>query len=422
MRRLAVLLVLAATSIVLAVFGTGAGSARHSSKVRVSVGIDTAYAPMFVAKHYGIFRKHGLDVDLVQFAQGGEGVDAMIAGTIDAGGSGDATVLGKSTRGPLKAFAIFQESGDYIKVAVRREITNVRQIRRIGIVPGSLSQYGAFRLLDYFRIPRTSVRFVSGGPPEMPALLSRGDIDAFVMWEPWPSRAVELGGRVLMRTKAFRYSYVLFLLGSANWFENHRADARKLVRAIAEASRRIEASPRLAAVATQREVRIPAEDSLKAVREIDFGVRDFTASDLASFERISDFLLEQRIVRERPNARELVVRGFVRAALTPKGTRRADVLTGTLGPDSISGRAGNDRIFGLAGDDRLAGGAGDDRVEGGLGNDTLVGGPGSDRLNGGAGNDVILARDGRRDVVRCGAGRDVARADGNDRLIGCERR
>lgn len=60
---------------------------------------DTAHAPFFVAKNEGIFQRYGLDVNLVQFAQGGDGVDAMIAGAIDAGGSGDATVLGKSLRG-----------------------------------------------------------------------------------------------------------------------------------------------------------------------------------------------------------------------------------------------------------------------------------------------------------------------------------
>jgi ABC-type nitrate/sulfonate/bicarbonate transport system substrate-binding protein len=60
--------------------------------------------PFFVAKDEGIFKTFGLDVNLVQFAQAGDGVDAMIAGSIDAGGSGDATVMGKSLRGPLKAF------------------------------------------------------------------------------------------------------------------------------------------------------------------------------------------------------------------------------------------------------------------------------------------------------------------------------
>ncbi len=386
-----------------------AGSARQTKQtrkldtIRFSVGIDTAYAPFFVAKNEGIFRRHKLDVNLVQFAQGGEGVDAMIAGAIDAGGSGDATVLGKSLRGPLKAFAVFNSSGDYIKLTVRKNITSVRQIRKIGIVPGSLSHYGAFKMLDYFHIPRTSITFVRGGPPDMPVLLQRGDIDAYVIWEPWPTRAVENGsGKVLMRTKAFKYRYVLMLVARADWLARHRAEAQRFVRAIDAADRLTESRPSVAARDTEKEVRIPRADSLLAVRQIDFGVRDLTANDLRNFKDIAQFLAEQKITPREPDANTVVVRGFVSRAITGRATRKADRLLGTYGDDVINGLAGNDRINGREGDDRL------------------TGGPGRDTINGGPGADNINTRDGARDTVNCGPGKDRIRADRIDRVRGCE--
>jgi ABC-type nitrate/sulfonate/bicarbonate transport system substrate-binding protein len=388
-----------------------AGSARHEQTgrkldtIRFSVGIDTAYAPFFVAKNEGIFRKHGLDVNLVQFAQGGDGVDAMIARAIDAGGSGDATVLGKSLRGPLKAFAVFNSSGDYIKLTVRKSISHVRQIKKIGIVPGSLSHYGAFKMLDYFKIPRTSVTFVRGGPPDMPVLLQRGDIDAYVIWEPWPTRAVENGsGKVLMRTKAFKYRYVLMLIARADWFASHRSETQRFVRAIDEADRLVERKPNVAAADTEKEVRVPPKDSIIAVQQIDFGVRDLTSRDLTNFKDIASFLLDQKITPREPDAASVVVRGFVSRAITGRATRKDDRLLGTYGDDVINGLAGSDRINGREGADRL------------------TGGPGKDTILGGPGNDTVNARDGSRDVVTCGAGKDVVKADSQDRVSGCEKR
>ena len=400
-RRLAVLSVVVLGAAAITLF-PGAGTASHSSKLRVFVAVDTAYAPWYVAKDQGIFTKHGLDVDVTQVTQGGEGVDAILAGVVDVGGSGDATVLSKSVRGPLKALGVIQESGDYIKLVVRKEIANVRDIKRMGYVPGSLSHYGAFKLLDYFKVPRASVRMVAGGPPEMPALLARGDIDGFVIWEPWPSRAVDLGGKVLMKTKGFKYRYAFFIVASGTWFEGHRAEAMRYVRALNEAVRRVEGEPEVAAAATQKEAKIPPEDARKAVQEMEFGVRDFTAEDMRNFEQIAGFLEEQKITSRRASADELVVQGFVTEALVKKATRRSDAITGTYGADKINGLAGNDSISGLEGNDTLSGGAGNDRVTGGTGDDTLVGGPGRDRLNG-------------------GPGRDTCRADKGDIKVGCER-
>lgn len=402
MRRLTGVLTLIVAGAALA-FLPGAGTASHSSKLRVYVAVDTAYAPWYLSKDLGLFRKHGLDADITQVTQGGEGVDAIIAGAVDVGGSGDATILGKSVRGPLKAIGVIQESGDYLKVVVRKNINEVRQIRTMGYVPGSLSHYAAFKLLDFFQVPRTSVRFVAGGPPEMPALLSRGDIDAFVIWEPWPTRAIDLdAGKVLFRTKRFRYSYTFFILAGANWFQGHQAQARSYVRALNEAARRTERDPDTAASVTNREVRIPPEDVKVAVQQIEFGVRDFTDADIRNLNQIADFLQEQRITPTRANPSDLVVRGFVRSALVKKATRRADSITGTYGADAITGLAGNDSIFGLEGNDTLGGGPGNDKLTGGIGNDSLTGGPGRDTLNG-------------------GPGRDRCVGDKSDKKIGCER-
>ncbi|MCZ7589150.1 MAG: ABC transporter substrate-binding protein [Gaiella sp.] len=295
--------------------GGTAGQELSQEPIRVFVGIDTAYSPFFVAERQGYFEDEGINADLTQFTQGGEGVDALIAGQMDAGGSGDATVLGKSVHGNIKALAVLQTSGDILKLVVRQEITDVEQIKTIGIVPGSLSEYAAAQLLKHFDIPESSIKFVSAGPPEMPPLLQKGDIDAYVLWEPWPTKGEELGGKILMHTKDFGYSYLFMLVVNEDWFADHEAEAAAYVRAMAKGADTVEEDPQLAAEDTKAEVKIPIELSLQVIDEALFKVRPFTDADITYLEEVADFLVQRKITETRPDPKELIVEGFAEKAL-----------------------------------------------------------------------------------------------------------
>ena len=99
------------------------------------------------------------------------------------------------------------------------------------------------------------------------------------------------------------------------------------------------------------------------------------------------------------------------------GTNRADVLRGLGGNDRLLGRGGRDRLYGGTGRDSLYGGNDRDVLRGGPNADRLVGGRGDDLLRGGTGDDKISARDGRSDRVSCGPGRDRATLDADDVIV-----
>lgn len=298
--------------------GSEAGAQTEASEpelsqdvIRVSVGIDGAYAPMFLAAEEGLFEEAGVNVELVQFAQGGEGVDAMIAGEIQIAGTGEATAMSKSTRGDLAALAVYQESGEYIKLVGGEGVSDVEDITRMGIVPGSLSEYGASRALAENGVDESSVELIQAGPPELPALLQTGEIDGFVLWEPWPTRAEEQGGQVLATSGDFGYVYNQWLVADPAWLEENEAEARAVVAAIAEACEMIGSDPEAAVEATLAQTDVPEETVQLAVDQIDFAVRDFTDEDLETYEDISAFLVERGIVETEPDLDGLLRRGFV---------------------------------------------------------------------------------------------------------------
>jgi ABC-type nitrate/sulfonate/bicarbonate transport system substrate-binding protein len=290
----------------------GGGGDSGLEPVSLSVGIDSVYAPMFLAQEEGIFEDHSLDVEVKQFAQGGEGVDAMVAGSIDVAGSADSTILARAGRTPLRALGLFvEDKGNYVKLVTSKDIDDPSQIKTMGIVPGSISEYGAFKLLRSEGIDPASVKMVDAGPPEMPALLQNGDIDAFVMWEPWPTRAEEMGGKVLMKSGDFDLSYMLVVAAQKDWLDSHQEEAKALMDSLAEAAEKVEEDPGAAADAAGTAAKLPPEQVEGAIADLDFAVRPFEARDTRTWNEIADFLVERKLVPEKPPVQEVLSEGVV---------------------------------------------------------------------------------------------------------------
>jgi NitT/TauT family transport system substrate-binding protein len=291
--------------------GSG-GQGQASAPIRLAVGIDSIYSPMFLAAEQGIFKREGLNVEVRQFAQGGEGVDALIAGSMDAAGTGDSTFLLKSAQGQLRALGVWvRDTGNYIKLVVRPQITSVRQIKTFGVVPGSVAEYGTAKLLEHEHIDPSSVKLVQAGPPELPALLDKGDIDAFVVWEPWPTKAQQLGMKVLEPARAWGFSYFLLIAVKPEWLDAHRNEAKALMRALAEADRQVEANPGAAAQATLNATKIDPKLTEQAVKQLDFAVEPFSQADRAHLADLAAFLRDRGILKQQVEPNQLLAEGIV---------------------------------------------------------------------------------------------------------------
>ena len=263
--------------------------------IPIAVGIDPAYVPFFVAKRDGLFQKHGLDVKLVSFSQGGEALDALVAGQVVLTASAEPTAMIRMGRADVRAIAIVEQSGDYLKLAVRGGIADPKQIRTFGSVPGGAMEYLAGISIAKFGLDPATTKTVKAGVPEMPALLARGDIDAFWLFEPFPSMAVRNGGKIMAVSKDVGYTYTFWVTSIEPWLSAHKEDAQKILASLAEACDLTRADPEKAAAAVQAEVKIPVAQTLGFLKEVDCRMRDFTPADDASFDSIAKFLASAKI-------------------------------------------------------------------------------------------------------------------------------
>jgi NitT/TauT family transport system substrate-binding protein len=276
----------------------------------IGVGVDPAYATFFLAAQNKEFEKAGLNVELLQFTQGGDAVDGLVAGQNQLVGAAEPTTLIRAVRSDMRILAVYGQSGSYIKFVARPGITDIKQAKKFGIVPASVSDFATGKMLAKYGIDEKSVEMISGGPPEFPALLTRGDVDGYFLWEPWPSNGVALGGKILTTSGDVGYSYNMWLSASGSWFDGHKAEARAILGVLAKSCDQVTSDPQKAAAATQAQAKIPADKTLGMLKEIQCKVRDFTPADIATYKEIAQFLVDRKVTPTKADVDKYLQVGF----------------------------------------------------------------------------------------------------------------
>ncbi len=151
---------------------------------------------------------------------------------------------------------------------------------------------------------------VRAAPPEIPALLVRGDIDGYFLWEPWPARGVQAGGKVLMTSGDVGYTATTVLAVSGAWLAGHATQARAIVAALSQTCGDTRADPDKAAAATQAIAKIPAAQAKELLKDIECSVHDFTPADLATYNEIADLLFASKATARRVDIARFALPGY----------------------------------------------------------------------------------------------------------------
>jgi len=182
-------------------------------KIRAAfTSLSGSMAPPWVAHETGIFRKHGLEVEVIAMPSGIEGMNALIAGEIQflqiagattvsaALGGSDVTVIGTTINTLVQ------------NLVVRPEIERAEQLKgkALGISRfGTTIDTGARVALRHFGlVPEKDVAIVQIGAVEsiVPAM-SGNRVQAGILSYPAITRAKQLGHRVLLDISSLGIAY-----------------------------------------------------------------------------------------------------------------------------------------------------------------------------------------------------------------------
>jgi NitT/TauT family transport system substrate-binding protein len=145
---------------------------------------------------YERFLPANLRVEIITFDSPTDGKNAVVTKSVDFGGFGIAAgTLGAAAGEPVVVVGAFCNRGMGVISRAGSPIRSVRDLRgmRVGIWPGSTQEVF---IMERLRMEGMSIRDVQATRVpfgEMHAMLSRGDIDAYVGAEPGPGLSISSG-------------------------------------------------------------------------------------------------------------------------------------------------------------------------------------------------------------------------------------
>lgn len=180
--------------------------AAEPAKVLIAHGaISNNVEPLWIAKEQGIFRKYGIEAELV-FIIAGRAMQAMLAGQVPVGTVGATHVINANTGGGDFTMILgMQNTLDYLFIA-RPNIKSGEDLKgkkvAIGTPSGSAS-LATYVALDYLGLnPRRDniVLLGVGGVPERLGALRAGSVEATSLSPEFGQVVVSEGYRVLVNT------------------------------------------------------------------------------------------------------------------------------------------------------------------------------------------------------------------------------
>ena len=240
---------------VVAVSWMAAAPSGAADKMVIGTGVDPTLSQFYLGVEAGIFKKHGLDVDVKLFGSASASTPSLIPGDIQASLTSVPAGLLAHARAPkVVLVAMTDIATNYYGVLAENRMKTLNDLRgqKVGVAMGSSSELFAIQALQRVNMTLKDVQVVNVEPPEMLAALLRKDISAFFVWEPWLTRGkMATRGQAQVLPGSDFYQIHNHLVMDREWIEKNRDAALRFLRAVKEAGefamkRRDEAAPLVA--------------------------------------------------------------------------------------------------------------------------------------------------------------------------------
>jgi NitT/TauT family transport system substrate-binding protein len=224
--------------------------AQGSIRMTIATGVDPSFAPFYVGREGGFFERYGLDVTVNTGPSGSAMVAFLIGDQVNSAfGAEQAGVSAHIRDSNVVVVAEGTALLRWISVLARGvDSMEALKGKKVGVARGTGSETFWLSVVDKLKLNPADYTIVNVEAPEMVAALERGNIDAFAVWEPWPTRALRAipGTKILLNNEPIQIVRNFIYMNKA-WAQANQEATTRFLRALIEATASIESNPAQAA-------------------------------------------------------------------------------------------------------------------------------------------------------------------------------
>lgn len=214
-------------------------------KMTIATGVDPSFSPFYVGKEGGFFERNGLDVTVNTGPSGSAMIAFLIGDQINSAYGAEQAGVSAHIRDP-NVVAVAEGTALLRWISVLgRNIDSMEQLKgkRVGVARGTGSETFWLSVVSKLNLNPADYTIVNVEAPEMVAALERGNIDAFAVWEPWPTRAMRAipNTKILLNNEAIQVVRNFVYMNKA-WAEANREATARLMRSLIQATDFIESN------------------------------------------------------------------------------------------------------------------------------------------------------------------------------------
>jgi NitT/TauT family transport system substrate-binding protein len=310
----------AATTVPAASSGAATASQAPVSngKLKVAYNLWIGSAGVFVAEAKQFFKQKGLDVEMVKFASPTDATIALISGQVDAALStlDTGVILAAQSKDQIQVVYAIDTSFGADGIVADKSIKTLQELKgkKVAVTIGAVNHYLLSHALQTVNLKDTDVELINMAPELTGSAFLSGQVDAAVTWEPYLSQATQKGGNLVYSSKQDPGLIVDTLTTTKSIAEKRAGEFKKLVEAIEDGVKFLKANPQEGNDIMSKVLEVtPAE-----VAEMLNGVKLFEHSDAvtmfdtdsakikASIDNLSQFFMDQKLIKEKVNADEMI--------------------------------------------------------------------------------------------------------------------
>jgi NitT/TauT family transport system substrate-binding protein len=261
-------------------------------RLTIATGVDPSFAPYYVAREGGFFQRNGLDVTVNTGPSGSAMIAFLIGNQINSAyGAEQAGVSAHLVDPNVVAVAEGTALLRWISV-LGRNVASMDELKgkRVGVARGTGSETFWLSVVSKLNLNPADYTIVNVEAPEMVAALERGNIDAFAVWEPWPTRAMRAipNTRILVSNDAIQIVRNFVYMNKA-WAEANQDATQRLMRSLIQAQEFIASNPAEAAAQVARFLRQDRAFIAELMTKVEYKM-NLTADSVANIQLAIDQL------------------------------------------------------------------------------------------------------------------------------------